>query len=124
MTGIDAIKQAYPEAALLVDPAHNVWNGYSPTAKIEIAISDKLKAEFLNLTGKDIQAVFITDSGARHMAEHTGEDNGTTRRFCLPRKLAEQFIWQRLGEGHSRWRYGFFGKCANRVPRADRFRSS
>jgi hypothetical protein len=54
MPGIDAIKQAYPEAALLVDLARNVWNGHNSTVKIEFAVSERLKAEFLNLTGKDI----------------------------------------------------------------------
>jgi hypothetical protein len=51
---IDAVKQTYPEATLLVDLACNVWNGHSPTVKIEFAVSDRLKAVFLNLTGKDI----------------------------------------------------------------------
>jgi hypothetical protein len=69
---IDAAKQAYPEAALLVDLACNVWNGHSPTVKIEFAISDRLRAEFLNLTGNDIRAVFITDSGARHIKKRHG----------------------------------------------------
>jgi hypothetical protein len=73
MTGIDAVKQAYPEAALLVDLARNVWNGHSSTVKIEFAVSDRLRAEFLNLTGKDIQAVFITDSGARHIKKQHGQ---------------------------------------------------
>ncbi|MDR1240143.1 MAG: hypothetical protein LBK27_08505 [Treponema sp.] len=74
MNGIDAIKQAYPEATLLVDLARNVWDGRSPTVKIEFAISDRLKAEFLNLTGNDIQAVFITDSGTRHIKKQHGHE--------------------------------------------------
>jgi hypothetical protein len=41
--------------------------------KIEFAVSERLKAEFLNLTGKDIQAVFITDSGARHIKKQHGQ---------------------------------------------------
>jgi hypothetical protein len=67
VTDIDTVKQVYPEAALLVDLVRNVWNGHSPTVKIEFALSDRLKAKFPDLTGKDIQAVFITDSGARHI---------------------------------------------------------
>jgi hypothetical protein len=73
VAGIDDIKQTYPEAVLLVDLARNVWNGYNPTVKIEFAVSDRLKAEFLNLTGKVIQAVFITDSGTRHIKKQHGQ---------------------------------------------------
>jgi hypothetical protein len=67
------IKQTYPEAILLVDLARNVWDGNSPTVKIEFVVSDRLKTEFLNLTGKDIQTVFITDSGARHIKKQHGQ---------------------------------------------------
>jgi hypothetical protein len=69
---LDTIKQTYPEAALLVDLARNVWDSHSSTVKIEFPISDRLKAKFLNLTGKDIQAVFITDSGTRHIKKQHG----------------------------------------------------
>jgi hypothetical protein len=74
MDDIVAIKQAYPEATLLVDMARNVWDGHSSTVKIEFAVSDRLRAEFLNLTGKDIQAVFITDSGTRHIKKQHGQE--------------------------------------------------
>jgi hypothetical protein len=52
VTDIDVARQAYPVVALPVDLARNVWNGHSPTVKIEFALSDRLRAEFLNLTGR------------------------------------------------------------------------
>jgi hypothetical protein len=73
MTGIDDINQKYPEAILLVDLARNAWNGNNITAKIEFPLSARLKAEFLNLAGTNVQAVFITDSGARHIKNQHGQ---------------------------------------------------
>jgi hypothetical protein len=76
MVEIDDIKKRYPEAALLLDLAQNVWNGNTVTTKIEFPLSDKLKTEFLNLAGTSIQAVFITDSGARHIKKQHGQGEG------------------------------------------------
>jgi tmRNA-binding protein len=70
---IPDVTDKYPEAALLVDLARNVWNGDNITAKIEFLLSDRLKAEFLNLAGTNVQAVFITDSGARHIKKQHGQ---------------------------------------------------
>jgi hypothetical protein len=67
------IKGKYPEAALLVDMAENVWNGDNITAKIEFPISDRLKAEFLNLVGNNVRTIFITDSGVRHIKKQHGQ---------------------------------------------------
>jgi hypothetical protein len=73
MTPAQEINNKYPEAALLVDLARNVWNGNNITAKIEFPLSDRLKAEFLNLAGTSVQAVFITDSGVRHIKKQHGQ---------------------------------------------------
>jgi hypothetical protein len=57
----------YPEAAAFAGVAASVWNGNSSPAKIEMAVTGRLHAEFMRLMDKDIQTVFLTDSDIRHI---------------------------------------------------------
>jgi hypothetical protein len=70
---IHDIEKIYPETAALVGMAQSVWNGNTQVARIDIAVSDKLKAALQQLLGKDIQSVFITDSDARHIKKKHGQ---------------------------------------------------
>jgi hypothetical protein len=77
MNDIQGIRDAYPEAAVIVSMAQAVWNGAPQSVKIDITVSDRLKAEFLKLFGKDIQTIFITDSDARHIKKQHGQNEAT-----------------------------------------------
>jgi len=64
----------YPEASLIVAMAESTWVGNCKTAKIEFSISDNLKVKLKELLGKEIQKIFITDSDARHIKKHHGQN--------------------------------------------------
>ena len=64
----------YPEASLIVAMAESVWNGNRKAAKIEFSLSDSLKMKLNELLGKEIQKIFITDSDARHIKKHHGQN--------------------------------------------------
>jgi hypothetical protein len=64
----------YPEALLIVAMAESAWTGNSKTAKIEFSLSDNLKAKLYELLGKEIHKIFITDSDARHIKKHHGQN--------------------------------------------------
>jgi hypothetical protein len=73
MFDYDSIIAAYPEAAALVGLAESVWKGYTQAARVDCALSDRLKAELQMLMGKDVENVFITDSDARHIKKNHGQ---------------------------------------------------
>jgi len=64
----------YPEAKLIVAMAEIAWAGSKNTAKIEFSLSDKLKIKLKELLGKEIEKIFITDSDARHIKKHHGQN--------------------------------------------------
>ena len=64
----------YPEAPLIVAMAENAWTGNRKTAKIEFSLSDNLKTKLYELLGKEIDKIFITDSDARHIKKHHGQN--------------------------------------------------
>jgi len=64
----------YPEASLIVAMAESVWNGNRKAAKIEFSLSESLKMKLNELLGKEIQKIFITDSDARHIKKHHGQN--------------------------------------------------
>jgi len=64
----------YPEAQLIVALAESVWAGSLQSAKIEFSLSEALKIKLKELLGKDIQKIFITDSDARHIKKHHGQN--------------------------------------------------
>ncbi|GHV90381.1 hypothetical protein AGMMS50268_08840 [Spirochaetia bacterium] len=70
---IKNIEKAYPEAALMIAMAKSVWNGNNTAVKMELAVSDRLKAEFQKLLGTDVQTIFITDSDVRHIKKQHGQ---------------------------------------------------
>ena len=64
----------YPEASLIVAMAESTWAGSDKTAKIEFSLSDNLKVKLSELLGKEIRKIFITDSDARHIKKHHGQN--------------------------------------------------
>ncbi|MCL2809257.1 MAG: hypothetical protein FWD24_04215 [Treponema sp.] len=64
----------YPEAQLIVAMAESAWAGNRNTAKIEFSLTDKLKIKLKELLGKEIIKIFITDSDARHIKKHHGQN--------------------------------------------------
>jgi hypothetical protein len=64
----------YPEAPLIVAMAESAWAGSRKTAKIEFSLSDNLKRKLYELLGREIQKIFITDSDARHIKKHHGQN--------------------------------------------------
>jgi len=64
----------YPEAPLIVAMAENTWVGSCKSVKIEFSISDNLKIKLKELLGKNIHKIFITDSDARHIKKHHGQN--------------------------------------------------
>jgi len=64
----------YPEAPLIVAMAESAWAGSLKVAKIEFSLSDNLKIKLRELLGKEIQKIFITDSDARHIKKHHGQN--------------------------------------------------
>ena len=70
---IELIKK-YPEAPLIVAMAESAWAGNCKTVKIEFSLSDKLKTKLYELIGKEIHKIFITDSDARHIKKHHGQN--------------------------------------------------
>jgi hypothetical protein len=67
------IKQ-YPEAPLIVAMAESTWAGSRKAAKIEFSLSDNLRAKLKELLGKEVHKIFITDSDARHIKKHHGQN--------------------------------------------------
>jgi len=67
-------KNKYPEAPLIVAMAESVWTGNRKTAKIEFSLSNSLKVKLKELLGKEIHNIFITDSDARHIKKHHGQN--------------------------------------------------
>jgi hypothetical protein len=70
---IPDVTEKYPEAIALVGLAESVWKGNKQAARVDFALSSRLKAELQMLMGKDIENVFITDSDARHIKKHHGQ---------------------------------------------------
>jgi len=66
----------YPEAPLIVAMAESAWAGNRKTVKIEFSLSDNLKTKLYELLGKEIHKIFITDSDARHIKKHHGQNEG------------------------------------------------
>jgi hypothetical protein len=64
----------YPEAALIVDMAESTWAGNEKSIKIEFSLSNGLKNKLRELLGKEINKIFITDSDARHIRKHHGQN--------------------------------------------------
>jgi len=64
----------YPEAPLIVAMAESAWAGNLKMAKIEFSLSEKLKTKLYELLGKEIHKIFITDSDARHIKKHHGQN--------------------------------------------------
>ena len=64
----------YPEASLLVTMAENSWAGSFKSMKIEFSLSDRLRIKLTELLGKEIHKIFITDSDARHIKKHHGQN--------------------------------------------------
>jgi hypothetical protein len=64
----------YPEAPLIAAMAASAWAGNRKTAKIEFSLSDSLKTKLKELLEKDIRNIFITDSDARHIKKHHGQN--------------------------------------------------
>ncbi|GMO61544.1 MAG: hypothetical protein Ta2A_07690 [Treponemataceae bacterium] len=65
---------AYPESDALVGMAQSVWAGSKEAARVNFALSDRLKAELKRLLDKDIGEVFITDSEVRHIKKNHGQN--------------------------------------------------
>jgi hypothetical protein len=68
------LSKQYPEAALLVAMAQRAWSGNRQAAKIEFSLSDNLKTKLQELLGKEVHTIFITDSDARHIRKHHGQN--------------------------------------------------
>jgi len=69
----EIVKQ-YPEAPLIVALAESIWAGSRNTAKIEFSLSSDLKSKLEELLGKEVHKIFITDSDARHIKKHHGQN--------------------------------------------------
>jgi len=68
------IVNKYPETPLIVAMAESAWAGSRKSVKIEFSLSDDLKAKLKELLGKEVQKIFITDSDARHIKKHHGQN--------------------------------------------------
>jgi len=68
------LAKQYPEASLLVAMAETTWAGSLKSVKIEFSLSDRLKTKLTELLGKGIHKIFITDSDARHIKKHHGQN--------------------------------------------------
>jgi NCAIR mutase (PurE)-related protein len=68
------LAKQYPEASLLVAMAETAWAGSLKSVKIEFSLSDRLKTKLTELLGKEIHKIFITDSDARHIKKHHGQN--------------------------------------------------
>ena len=68
------ISVKYPEAPIIVAMAESAWVGSRKAAKIEFSLSDRLKIKLTELLGKEVDKVFITDSDARHIKKHHGQN--------------------------------------------------
>jgi hypothetical protein len=64
----------YLESSLLVAMAETVWAGNHKSIKIEFSLSDRLKTKLIELLGKEIHKIFITDSDARHIKKRHGQN--------------------------------------------------
>ena len=101
-----ALVKQYPEAPLIVAMAESAWAGSRKAVKIEFSLSDGLKAKLKELLGKEIHKIFITDSDARHIKRHHGQNeekrgqiNITPADFALiPVVLNEFDTVERTGE--------------------------
>jgi len=71
---LQEITGKYPEAPLIVAMAESAWIGNRKAAKIEFSLSDNLKTKLKELLGKEIKKIFITDSDARHIKKHHGQN--------------------------------------------------
>jgi len=71
------IAEKYPEAAAFAGVAASVWNGSNSPAKVEMAVTGKLHAELKRLLNKNIQTVFLTDSGIRHIKKKHGSNEAS-----------------------------------------------
>jgi hypothetical protein len=49
MSDLEDIEKAYPESTALTGLAVSVWNGNTQPAKVDITVTDRLKAEFQKL---------------------------------------------------------------------------
>jgi hypothetical protein len=67
-----AIASKYPEAVAFAGVAASVWNGNTSPAKVEMAVTGRLHAALRQILDKDIQTVFLTDSGIRHIKKKHG----------------------------------------------------
>ncbi|MDR3338091.1 MAG: hypothetical protein LBT16_12900 [Treponema sp.] len=77
MTGKEAeLIKPYPEAPLIAAMAESTWAGSRAAAKIEFSLSEGLKSRLRELLGKEIHSIFITDSDARHIRKHHGQNEG------------------------------------------------
>jgi hypothetical protein len=65
--------QRYPEASLLVEMAKATWDEHLKAARVNFALSDRLKTELKKLLHKDIKTIFITDSDVRHIKKNHGQ---------------------------------------------------
>jgi len=68
------IAEKYPEAAAFAGVAASVWCGSNSPAKVEMAVTGRLHAELKRLLDKNIQTVFLTDSGIRHIKKKHGSN--------------------------------------------------
>jgi len=68
------LAKQYPEVSLLIAMAESAWAGSLKSIKIEFSLSDKLKIKLTELLGKEIHKIFITDSDARHIKKHHGQN--------------------------------------------------
>jgi hypothetical protein len=62
----------YPEADAFAGAATSVWNGSISPIKIEMLVKGRLYAELQKMLHKDIQTIFLTDSGIRHIKKKHG----------------------------------------------------
>ena len=65
---------SYPESSLLVAMAETAWAGNLKSVKIEFSLSGRLKTKLIELLGKDIHKIFITDSDVRHIKRRHGQN--------------------------------------------------
>jgi len=75
MNNVESILvKKYPEAPLIVAMAESAWAGSRKSVKIEFSLSNALKTKLKELLGKEINKIFITDSDARHIKKHHGQN--------------------------------------------------
>ncbi|MDR0908816.1 MAG: hypothetical protein LBM77_03530 [Spirochaetaceae bacterium] len=75
---LEQITAKYPEAATLVGMAKTAWEGNKTSARVDFLVSDRLKTKLVDLLGKEIKTMFITDSDVRHIKKEHG--SGEARR--------------------------------------------